>query len=80
MRTGRDRPPKPGPDRLSQSGRTRINVEDDASVLSWSRRFGVTVEQLKLAVDQVGSDADDVGNYLRGEGKRAAKRQPLPED
>ena len=40
--------------------RTRINVKQDHELHDWSRKFGVTPEQLKKAVASVGDRADVV--------------------
>lgn len=56
-------------DDRSKSGgqdRTRINVHQDYEVRDWSRKFGVTAEQLKAAVKAVGNDANAVEMHLKG--------------
>jgi hypothetical protein len=45
--------------------RTRINTNEDYEVRDWSKKFGVTAEQLKAAVKAVGSIAKDVGAHLK---------------
>jgi len=47
-----------GPDRQ------RINTSEEYEVRDWSKRFGVTPEQLKDAVKKVGPMADDVQREL----------------
>lgn len=47
-------------------GRDRISLSEDYEVQDWSKKFGVTTEQLKKAVKQVGSNAKDVEAYLKG--------------
>lgn len=45
--------------------RRRINVHQDYEVRDWSRKFGVTAEQLKAAVKAVGNDASAVEMHLK---------------
>jgi hypothetical protein len=45
--------------------RTRINMNQDYEVRDWSKKFGVTPEQLRAAVEAVGSNAKDVERHLR---------------
>lgn len=47
--------------------RERISLEQDYEVNYWSKRFGVSKEQLKQAVQQVGDSVQAVENYLKGE-------------
>ncbi|MEK7954336.1 DUF3606 domain-containing protein [Luteolibacter sp. Y139] len=47
-----------GPDRQ------RINTSEEYEVQDWSKKFGVTTDQLKDAVDKVGPMADDVRREL----------------
>jgi len=46
--------------------RTRINTSQDYEVQDWSKKFGVSAEQLKAAVKAVGSNAKDVEAHLKG--------------
>ena len=46
------------PDRL------RISLTQDYEVQDWSKKFGVTPEELRNAVKSVGSNAKDVENFL----------------
>lgn len=48
-----------GPDRQ------RINLGEDYEVRDWSKKFGVSEEQLRAAVKRVGPMADDVERELR---------------
>ena len=41
-----------------------INMNDRRALNFWSRRFGVTVEQLRRAVKQVGTEIDALGKYF----------------
>ena len=45
--------------------RKRINVHEDYELRDWSKKFGVTPEQLKAAVTKVGTMADDVEKELK---------------
>jgi hypothetical protein len=46
--------------------RSRINTSEDYEVRDWSKKFGVTPDQLKAAVKAVGSNAKDVEAHLKG--------------
>ncbi len=46
--------------------RSRINVNEDYELDYWSKKFGVTREQLKEAVKAVGVGADAVEAHLKG--------------
>ena len=57
------------PDDKSKTGgadRQRINVNEDYELRDWSKKFGVTPEQLKEAVKAVGTSADAVEKHLKG--------------
>jgi len=59
------------PDDKSQTGgqdRKRIGLSEDYEVRDWSKKFGVTPEQLKAAVQTVGNDAEAVEKHLRAQG------------
>lgn len=43
---------------------TRIDVNEDWELDEWSKKFGVTKEQLKEAVEAVGTSAVAVQKYL----------------
>jgi uncharacterized protein DUF3606 len=45
--------------------RTRIDVNEDYELQDWSKRFGVTKEQLKEAVKAVGPNVADVEARLK---------------
>ena len=45
--------------------RQRININQDYELRDWSRKLGVTPEQLKRAVAKVGDRADDVERELK---------------
>jgi hypothetical protein len=44
--------------------RNRINVHEDYELRDWSKRLGVTPEELKKAVQHVGTSADAVRKHL----------------
>jgi hypothetical protein len=46
--------------------RQRINVNQDYELRDWSKKFGVTPEELKRAVAKVGDRAVDVERELKG--------------
>ena len=55
-------------DNLQQRGgrdRARIDVHQDHELRDWSRKFGVSPEQLKRAVAAAGTDAKQVEAWLR---------------
>jgi hypothetical protein len=51
------------------SDRTRINVNEDYELRDWAKKFNVTPEQLKEAVQAVGTSAESVEKHLK-DGKR----------
>lgn len=54
-------------DNLNNRGaqdRTRISLSEEHEVRYWTAALGVTVEELKRAVDKVGHSADAVRNEL----------------
>jgi hypothetical protein len=44
--------------------RDRINTNEDYELRDWSKKFGVTAEQLKDAVRAVGPMAEDVRRHF----------------
>jgi hypothetical protein len=52
--------------------RKRIDVSQDFELRDWSKKFGVSQEQLKEAVAAVGDRADKVEEHLKG--RKPAKR------
>jgi len=57
------------PDDKSKVGgqdRTRINVNEDYELQDWSKRFGVSTDELKAAVKAVGDQASAVESHLKG--------------
>ena len=54
-------------DDKSRSGgqdRTRINIHEDYELRDWSKKLGVTAEQLKAAVQAVGPTVAAVQKHL----------------
>ena len=45
--------------------RKRINVNQDYELRDWSKKFGVSPEELKKAVASVGDRADAVEKHLK---------------
>ena len=44
--------------------RGRINVHEDYELRDWSKKFGVTPDELKKAVQKVGTSAEAVRKHL----------------
>ena len=44
--------------------RKRINTDEDHELRYWCERFGVSADELKVAVQQVGPMVDDVARCL----------------
>jgi uncharacterized protein DUF3606 len=44
--------------------RSRINLNEDYEVTYWTEKFGVTKEQLAVAIAKVGNSADAVRQLL----------------
>jgi hypothetical protein len=54
-------------DNVKQTGKPddeRINVEQDHAVRYWSAKFGVSRDELRRAIQQVGPMAKDVQQHL----------------
>jgi len=63
------------PDDLSKSSgqdRTRINTSQPHELRDWAKKFGITTEQLRAAVAQVGNEASKVEEHLKV--RKGAKR------
>lgn len=56
--------------------RKRIDIHQAHELRDWSKKFGVSDEELKQAVGQVGDRAAAVEKHLRGSGsgRKPAKR------
>jgi len=50
--------------KTGRADRQRINTEQDYEVRDWARKFGVSPDQLKDAVQAVGPIAEDVRRHL----------------
>jgi len=48
--------------------RKRISVGQEHELRDWSRKFGVSPDEIKKAVAQVGDRAEDVERHLKGGG------------
>ena len=53
------------------SDRKRIDVHQDYELRDWSKKFGVTPDQLKEAVQAVGNQADRVEEFLKQRGEKS---------
>lgn len=56
-------------DDKSKSGgqdRTRISISEEYEVRDWSKKFGVTADELRAAVKAVGNEAKSVEAHLKG--------------
>jgi hypothetical protein len=49
--------------------RKRVSVSEDYEVRDWSKKFGVTKEELTAAVKKVGNVASDVEAHLKSSKK-----------
>lgn len=54
---------------VGKPDRDRINLNEDYEVQDWSKKFGVTPEELRNAVNKIGSMAADVETYLNQQKK-----------
>jgi len=57
----------PMPDDLTKRGaqdRSRINVNEPHEVKYWTQKWGVSIEQLKMAVEKAGPSAAAVAQVL----------------
>ncbi len=43
----------------------RVNIHEDHEVKYWTKEFGVSKEELKMAVMEVGTSAEAVKKYLK---------------
>jgi hypothetical protein len=50
--------------------RERINLGEDYEVRDWSRKFGISADELRAAVKAVGDRAAAVEAYVKGRGQR----------
>ena len=49
---------------------TRVGLEEDWEIRYWCTRYGVTHEELRACVVEVGPRAVDVEEHLRAQGKK----------
>jgi hypothetical protein len=49
--------------------RTRISLSEDYEVRDWSKKFGVTADELRTAVKAVGNEAKAVEAHLKSSKK-----------
>ena len=47
------------------SDRTRINIHESYELRDWSKKFNVTSDELKAAVNRVGTNAKEVEAFLQ---------------
>ena len=60
-------------DKVGKPDRDRINLSDDYEVQYWSRKFGVSPDELRKAVRKAGPMAKDIEAHLAGKkGSRLA--------
>jgi hypothetical protein len=52
------------PKQKGRQDRSRINMSEDYEVRYWSKKFGVSAEELKAAVKKVGNSAEAVQKEL----------------
>jgi hypothetical protein len=55
--------------RANGQDRSRIDVSQDYELRDWSKKFGVSREQLKAAVQAVGDRAEAVETFLKGDSR-----------
>lgn len=51
--------------KTGQQDRSRINTSEDYEVRDWSKKFGVSADELKKAVKAVGPMSKDVEAHLK---------------
>jgi hypothetical protein len=65
------------PDDLNKSGgqdRRRIDVNQEHELRDWSKKFGVSEDRLREAIQAVGTQADEVEKHLSADDRKPAKR------
>jgi hypothetical protein len=50
--------------KTAEPDRSRINIHEPYELRDWSKKFGVSEDQLKQAVQKVGTSADKVAKEL----------------
>lgn len=53
-------------DNIASPDRDRINIHENYEVEYWSKKFGVTPDELRQAVEKAGTSRIDVENQLKG--------------
>lgn len=56
--------------------RRRINVNEDYELSDWARKFGVSKDELRKAVQAAGDSADKVEAHLKGSGAKPSGSKP----
>ena len=51
--------------KIGKPDRDRINLNEDYEVKDWSKKFGVSAQELINAVKAVGNNAADVEKFLK---------------
>jgi len=52
-------------EKIGSPDRDRINIHENYEVEYWAKTLGVSAEQLKRAVAEVGTSADEVRKHLK---------------
>jgi len=50
--------------KVGKQDRDRINVHQDYELRDWAKRFGISKDELKKAVESVGNSAEAVRQHL----------------
>lgn len=51
-----------------QADRARININEDYELRDWSKRLGISPDELREAVKVAGTSAEAVGKHLAAKG------------
>jgi len=60
------------PSARGQQDRSRINVNQEHEVRYWTEKLGISADELRKAVGEVGPMADAVEQRVRGRGNRSS--------
>ncbi len=52
-------------DKRGPQDASKVNVGETWEVAYWTKKFGVTADELKQAVKQVGTSADAIGKHFK---------------
>ena len=55
---------------IGNPDRLRINLSEDYEVQDWSKKFGVSAEELRKAVQAVGNNAKDVEKFINSKSRK----------